>query len=100
MDRIAKTQLISSAVVHESLGKPEQKLLELVSKTKSRIPGYVLELENFGSEEIKSVFSRNYSLLFKARGYGLKAYMRTKDEIYEKNNLYRQLAKFDGRKEA
>ncbi|MFT6435087.1 MAG: phosphodiesterase/alkaline phosphatase D-like protein [Candidatus Azotimanducaceae bacterium] len=85
------TQLISSAIVHKGPNKWQLALMKLVSSGKSQIPGYSLELKNFGSYKKHTINLRNFGIMGKAKHSGVVASL----ELENRTNLaHRTLNKF------
>ena len=91
-DNLNINQLISSAMVNHPPGLLIRLLMLFLSNKQSQIDQYELSLQRFGSNWKKTIYSRNFGFLYKAKGKGLKAYLRLEDnpDGYD----FKQLAKF------
>jgi hypothetical protein len=63
LSEVRATQIITSPIVNQPVGKLSSYLLGQVSKSLNRIPGYVLDLKNFGTYEQPNITARNYVII-------------------------------------
>lgn len=93
--RLIINQLISSAIVYKPVGWVSQKILNLVSNSKSIIKPYEVRIDTFGFGKFPptTIYSRNYGYLFKAKR-GLKAYLKLESSknkyVYDQPSSFRR----------
>ncbi len=63
LGEVRATQIITSPIVNQPVGKLSSYILGQVSKSLNRIPGYVLDLKNFGTYEQPNITARNYVII-------------------------------------